>query len=193
MAYQANKGSYPVNSSPLSLTQADSAIDEPERLYAKYEAAKKRTPILHYPSIVTHADASTNNNRSHATVQSSQIEAQEILRVVPANIEARKAFDTVVRLSKKGVLHQHHASYIRVTGQGPVGYKSKKATRHSEETTDEAASDHDTAVVYEGFFRLCFSRPTVHQGPIWVWLCFLLSLSHVHPFLYIITFLQASV
>lgn len=161
----------PPKSPPPLPTQVDSAVDDPERLYSKYEAAQARNPILQKDYLLNRDDTSRNDDLSTTklgTAQPLQDNTEDILRIIPANLEARKAFDTVARLVKKGALHQHHERYLQITGQGPVGQDVKRAPRDSDETTDEAVNDLDLTMVYEGFFRLCFSLPTVHQGSVWV-------------------------
>lgn len=92
----------------------------------------------------------------------------DILRVIPLNTEARRAFDGVVQLNKNGALDQLHAQYLEVTGSHPLNRTSKHVPFDSDETTEEEAEASDEVIVNEGFFRVRFRLPSVSERPRWV-------------------------
>lgn len=81
---------------------------------------------------------------------------QDILRVIPLNFEAKRAFDSVVRLEKAGELSAIHAQFVQLTGSHPLTSSLKNPPRDSDETTDEPPSDNQSVinqpVTYEGYF-----------------------------------------
>ncbi|KAL8768230.1 MAG: hypothetical protein Q9209_005460 [Squamulea sp. 1 TL-2023] len=131
----------------LPPTEADSACDDNERLSAEHEDS------LHQ--------------------RDEQGSPDDILRLIPLNTEARRAFDSVVRLNKDGRLHEVHAQYIQVIGTRPLDCDADHATaRDSDVTTDEAQSDDQglssQRIVHAGYFRVRFDLPSVSEKPIWV-------------------------
>lgn len=132
-----------------ALTEIDSARDDLEKILTRYQASE------------------TIHNRQEVLESSGEnVPSGDILRLTPLNTEARRAFDSVVRLDKDGELEQLHAQYLEVTGRGSLNRTSKHVPNDSDETTDEATSDQ--AMVNEGFFRVRFRLPAVSERPLWV-------------------------
>ncbi|KAL9596724.1 MAG: hypothetical protein Q9179_004525 [Wetmoreana sp. 5 TL-2023] len=135
-------------------TEADSACDDNDRLYAKYEASK---------AIFKQQDEQADPEASHG----------DILRLISLNTQARRAFDSVARLNKDGGLNEVHAQHVHITGKGTLSRDSSdRAPKESDVTTDEAQSDDQgfssKRIVYEGYFRVRFDLPAVSQNPVWV-------------------------
>lgn len=97
-------------------------IDHPRIIHSKCQAMRKPTP----PERVLLTQSRSDEQPVTRHDIASGDETQDILRIIPTNIEARKAFDTIVRLDKEGRLHQHHARYVRVTGRAPVDHISQR-------------------------------------------------------------------
>lgn len=95
-------------------------------------------------------------------------EVQDVLRMIPLNTEARRAFHTVALSAEKGSLDPLHTRYLHVTGKRPLGHQSE-ATNDSGETTDDVASDPPT-MVYDGHYRVHFALPAIFKGPKWVYI-----------------------
>lgn len=133
----------------------NSARDDDDRLYAKYEA----------PKAITHRQ---NEQESPDVITIHD----DILRLIPLNIQARRAFDSVVRLDKDGRLNRTHAQYIQITGTGPLSRILAQAAKESDVTTDEVESDDQSLssqrTVHEGYFRVRFDLSAVSERPVWV-------------------------
>ncbi|KAL8938749.1 MAG: hypothetical protein Q9216_003721 [Gyalolechia sp. 2 TL-2023] len=108
----------------------------------------------------------TSNREEDFVTPGSKGFSVDILRVVPFNTEARRAFDSVVRLDKDGELDRLHAQYLEVTGSGPLNRTSKLVPNDSDETTDDVESDQ--VIINEGFFKVRFRLTAVSKRPRWV-------------------------
>ncbi|KAL9098836.1 MAG: hypothetical protein Q9163_005572 [Psora crenata] len=138
-------------------TEVDPDLDDPDKMYGKYVAATGRG----LPS-----------QNSGQEVPGASEEDQDILKIIPRNFEAMRAFDSVVRLQKAGELSLGHAQFLQITGSYPSNRSTKGPPRNSDETTDELPSDDQGVfngpTFYEGYFRVRFRQPLVTQGPKWV-------------------------
>ncbi|KAL8945014.1 MAG: hypothetical protein Q9211_000386 [Gyalolechia sp. 1 TL-2023] len=143
-------------------TLVDSARDDPERLYAKVEAARAGNPVLYDASELGTSDVPAGQDLP----QPSE-EVQDILRMIPLNTEAHRAFNSVAQSAKVGSLDLLHAQYLRVTGKRPLRPHLEDAGNGSGETTDEAPNDPPT-MVHAGYYRVHFALPAVSKGPTWV-------------------------
>ncbi|KAL8795423.1 MAG: hypothetical protein Q9182_007537 [Xanthomendoza sp. 2 TL-2023] len=102
------------------------------------------------------------------TSEQSEMDAegvQTILRIVPDNIEARKAFNTVAQCLEKGTLNPLHAHYLCIIGTCSLGYELEDVRRSGGETSDE---DVQPTMGLEGYYRLAFGLPSITKGPKWV-------------------------
>ncbi|KAL8856037.1 MAG: hypothetical protein Q9178_007346 [Gyalolechia marmorata] len=146
--------SHPPGHEPFAPTTVDSARDDGERMYAKYMASK-----THIPS---------KAKVDHIKSEPSDLNG-DILRIVPINTQARRAFDSLVRLKEAGKLHEAHAQHLHVTGMAPLDPCSDDALIESGVTTDEALSDHEARqrIVHRGYFRVRFNLPKVSKAPVW--------------------------
>ncbi|KAL8838130.1 MAG: hypothetical protein Q9170_002271 [Blastenia crenularia] len=132
-------------------TVIDPAGDSLERLYTEFLGWESAAQP---PLAQDKSDERVSNN--------------DVLRLIPLNTEARRAFDSVARLEKDGKLQQIHAQYLQVTGSGPLNRGIDVAVHHSDETTDEALSDHQSQPdIYEGYFKVGFHLSTVLNRPAW--------------------------
>ena len=141
-------------------TEVDPNRDDSDKMKSKYLAATERgLPSqkigLEMPGAPDEADA-----------------LQDILRVIPLNLEAKRALDSVVRLEKAGELSAIHAQFVQLTGSHPPPRSLKNPPRDTDETTDEPSSDDQSVinqpVTYEGYFRVRFRQSLVTQGLKWV-------------------------
>ncbi|KAL8801118.1 MAG: hypothetical protein Q9182_004670 [Xanthomendoza sp. 2 TL-2023] len=89
----------------------------------------------------------------------------DILRIVPLNTEALKAFDGVAKRSKNGKLDPLHDQYLHITGERSLGYDKENVRGSSGETTDE---DPEPTMGLGGYYRVSFALPSVSKGPKWV-------------------------
>ena len=135
-------------------TEVNSARDSPERMYAKIKAARTHDFDPRHPpeklAAVDHSDGT-----------------QDILRIVPLNSDARKAFDGVAEAALDGSLHPLHTQYICITGKCSLGPDSKKVKRAVGESSDEESSEPST-MGHAGYYRVNFALPSISKGPIWV-------------------------
>ncbi|KAL8837767.1 MAG: hypothetical protein Q9170_002385 [Blastenia crenularia] len=142
-------------------TEVDSAWNDVDRLNAKHEAFKAPKSSEAVP------DAGIERESPEAPIIND-----DILRLIPLNTEARRAFDSVVLLEKAGKLDEIHAQHIQVTGTGPLSCTSDDALTDGEMTTEEAPSDIGglpiQRTVHNGYFRVRFDLPAVSQRPVWV-------------------------
>ena len=134
------------------LTQIDSAIDSPQRLYAKFEAARAR--LAHLPEEVALPPPDPDTT-------------QGILTIIPQNTEARRAFNTVAQALKQGTLDPLHAQYVCITGTRPLGYHATHARNASGESEEDAPATPPT-IILTGHYRLKFSLAAVLKAPTWV-------------------------
>lgn len=134
-------------------TEADSAIDDTQRLMAKMETARAKAVAPQYFD-------------SGSTVQ-------DIVMIIPTNTEARRAFHTVAQSAKRGDLDPLHAQYVCITGDRPIiGYETRDV--ESGETEDETPSSPPTMIL-TGHYRVNFALPAVRTGPTWVYISILLD------------------
>ncbi|KAL8727248.1 MAG: hypothetical protein Q9166_006167 [cf. Caloplaca sp. 2 TL-2023] len=138
-------------------TEVDPDRDDPEKMYSKYMAAAARASASQIPA------------GRDIPAASEEIGTQDILRLIPLNFEAKRAFDSVVQLKKDGKLLENHAQFLHVIGPVSADHTLR---RNSDETTDEPSSDDQSAIsqaiTYEGYFRIRWRLPVVTQGPKWV-------------------------
>ncbi|KAL8783260.1 MAG: hypothetical protein Q9213_004772 [Squamulea squamosa] len=125
-------------------TQADSALGSPERLNAKMVAERRAC-------------------EASAAPEEDNVD-QDLLRLEPQNLEAKRALDSVVRLEKAGQLSDIHARSLKVTGQGPLKETLGVEERPSDETTPEPFTDDEDSrrIVYHGYFRIGFRLTVSH-------------------------------
>ncbi|KAL8727250.1 MAG: hypothetical protein Q9166_006169 [cf. Caloplaca sp. 2 TL-2023] len=142
--------------------EVDSARDDSERLHTKLKAARAHNPVPHDTSELATSDGSSRQDPP----QPSE-EVQDILRIIPLNTEARRAFHSVAQSAKEGSLDPLHAQYLCITGKRPLGYHSDDARNDSGETTDEAPSE-PPVMVHAGYYRVHFALPAVSKGPTWI-------------------------
>ena len=140
MSHLTSEGSCPP-------TEVDSAVDDTQRLIAKMEAARAKAGNPQYADKV-----------------------QDILRIIPLNTEARRAFHTVAQSAKRGSLDPLHAQYVCITGERPLGCKTANTGGNdSGETEDETPSRPPTMII-AGHYRVNFALPAVRTGPTWVYI-----------------------
>ena len=98
---------------------------------------------------------------------------QDILIIIPTNIEARRAFYTVAQSAKRGDLDPLHAQYVCITGDRPIiGYETRDV--ESGKTEDKIPSSPPT-IILTCYYRVNFVLPAVRTGPTWVYISILLD------------------
>ncbi|KAL8793981.1 MAG: hypothetical protein Q9182_007640 [Xanthomendoza sp. 2 TL-2023] len=90
---------------------------------------------------------------------------QNILRIVPLNPPAQKAFDSVAKCVENRTLDPLHAQYLRITGTCQIGYQAENVRDGGGETTDE---DVQPTTGLAGYYRVAFGLPSISKGPKWV-------------------------
>ncbi|KAL9029212.1 MAG: hypothetical protein Q9196_002521 [Gyalolechia fulgens] len=143
-------------------TQVDSARDDSERLRAKIKAGLAHEPVPYATS-----ELATSEDPSRQNPPQPSDEIQDVLRMIPLNTEALRAFHTVAQSAEEGSLDPLHAQYLRITGKCPLGYHSEDAGNDSGETTDEALSEPLT-MVHGGYYRVHFALSALSKRPTWV-------------------------
>ncbi|KAL8716215.1 MAG: hypothetical protein Q9220_000120 [cf. Caloplaca sp. 1 TL-2023] len=120
---------------------------------------------MSYSPTQANSDVEEREQSALAALHASN-EPQDVLRILPENTEARRAFDGVVELQKSGDLSDDHAQYLAVTGSGKTDFRIDQ--RERDETTDEASSDDQSSshmqLSYNGYFRVGFDSSTVSEG-----------------------------
>ena len=138
-------------------TEVDPDRGTLDRLYSRLPAANAQPSTSHIPS-----GKDVPGTSEEASV------SRDILRLIPLNPEAKRAFDSVVRLEKAGDLSANHAQFLQVTSTHPFKHAPNRASRNSDETTDEFSTDDqgviNQRVTYEGHFRVRFRLPLVSRG-----------------------------
>ncbi|KAL8705367.1 MAG: hypothetical protein Q9201_001523 [Fulgogasparrea decipioides] len=128
-------------------------------------------------SAPTEVDSAVGHHTSYAQDEASQAQAvqiagiehersnDDILRLIPLNTEARRAFDSVVLLDKAGKLDEIHSQHLQVTGTAPLSRTVDLVD--SDATTEEASSGSESPasqrMVNTGYFRVRFNK-----RPVWV-------------------------
>ena len=139
-------------------TEVDSARDDPERLYSKFEAISDDV-----------VKPKTSDEAFREDLSQPFEKLQDILRIIPLNTEAYRAFDSVAQSAKGGSLDPLHAQYLHIIGKRTLGPGLEDAGKDSGETTDEAPYD-PPVIVYTGYYRIRFALPAISKGPTWVYI-----------------------
>ncbi|KAL9032352.1 MAG: hypothetical protein Q9180_006552, partial [Flavoplaca navasiana] len=103
---------------------------------------------------------------AHGTAISEKV--QDILRVIPLNTEARRAFDTVAQAAKKGSLDALHAQYVCITGEQSLEHEPVDAGNETGETSEDETPTHRPTIILAGYYRLQFALAAVSKTPTWV-------------------------
>lgn len=119
---------------------------DPQRFLAMVEAARAR----------------------HSEPDSTESIVQDILKIIPLNTEARRAFDSVAQSIKDGSLDPLHAHYVCITGQRPLGPMNDTANVSDE--TEEEPSIEPPTMLWTGYYRLNFAQAAVSSAPTWVYI-----------------------
>ncbi|KAL8710658.1 MAG: hypothetical protein Q9220_004882 [cf. Caloplaca sp. 1 TL-2023] len=129
----------------------------------------------HDSSATTELASSPDNETSQgaqidaAVSSTGPVTSGDFLRLIPANTQARRAFDGVVRLQKAGNLDDLHAQHLQVTGMRPL---SHIIDEESDTTSDEGnvamADSQGQRMLHEGYFRVGFHLPKVSKNPAWI-------------------------